>query len=139
MDKFKLIPLVKYEKAWFREILECLDEKIKFVTFEYFNDKYAYCCFDFENKSMEPIFVDGNPVIFLNLLDRLLEEDNYLVKAGKKELKKFNSFGKLNQGLFFSRVPIEVVGHLAAKFGVFYGDIENTNREMEDLEGEEDN
>jgi hypothetical protein len=137
MEKLKLIPLVQHEKSWFKQILECLDEKIKFITFEYLDDKYAYCCFDEENKSLEPIFVDGNPIIFLNILDRLLDKDYHLVKIGKKELKK-HKCNNQNQGLFFSRVPIEVVGHLSSKFGVFCGEIEDSHLELEDLEGEED-
>jgi hypothetical protein len=137
MTKLKLFPLVQYEKSWFKEILECLDEKIKFITFEYLDDIYAYCCFDFDDKSCEPVFVDGNPIIFLNLLDRLLDKDHHIVKAGKKALAKLN-VKDANQGLYFSRVAIEVPGHLAAKFGVFSGILDNSYAEYEDLSGEDD-
>jgi hypothetical protein len=137
MEKLNLFPLVNYEKNWFKDILECLDEKIKFVTFEYLKDNYAYCCFDYDNNSCEPLFVDGNPIVFLNLLDRLVDKDHHIVKAGMKALKEFKANGP-NRGLYFSRVPIEVVGHLAAKFGVFSGDLEDSHAEFEDLSGEED-
>ena len=113
-------PLIQYEELWFDEILECLDENIKFVTVEIFSDSYAFCCHDMEDTSCQPKFKDDSELLFYNYLDDLVEIEINLVKSIRKELKKVTSQSK-NKGVFFSRVPIEIPGYLAAKFGIFWG------------------